>query len=224
MNIRLKKTLEAALEQFSKINKTDAAPLAAQMVQAFDLDQPFLEKVEALDEAFDTHPAFEALREVFFDLLLINFFTEDVKKLEEDYLDSEEWEDIEEETLDRGTELLNVLLYVKECEDEDLEPELGDFLKEFLLVDEDEFQDEHRIYEDVIANQILIDSSLEEVARVAHNLPEFSELKELFYPMMSFFREQKPNAEEFDRFVKLSNNSDFDAAVYTLLLTYSQFN
>lgn len=224
MNIRLKKTLEAALEQFSKINQTDAAPLAAQMVQVFDLDKPFLEKVEALDEVFDTHPAFEALREVFFDLLLINFFTEDVKKLEEDYLESEEWEDIEEETLDRGTELLNVLLYVKECEDEDLEPELGDFLKEFLLVDEDEFQDEHRIYEDVIANQILVDSSLEEVARVAHNLPEFSEFKELFYPVMCFFREQKPNGEEFNRFVKLSNNSDFDAAVYKLLLTYSQFS
>ena len=48
-----------------------------------------------------------------------------------------------------------------------------------LLVDEDEFQDEHRIYEDVIANQILVDSSYEEIAKVAGNLPEFAELKEL---------------------------------------------
>ena len=45
------------------------------------------------------------LREIFFDLLLINFFSADVKKLEEDYLDTPEWEEIEEQTLDRGTEV-----------------------------------------------------------------------------------------------------------------------
>jgi len=65
--------------------------------------------------------------------------------LEEDYLDSPEWEDIEEETLDRGTELLNLLLYLNECEEEDIVPELDDYLKEFLLVYEDEFQDEYTI-------------------------------------------------------------------------------
>ncbi|HUH33477.1 MAG TPA: hypothetical protein VLZ28_05950 [Daejeonella sp.] len=222
MNTRVNKALNAALEQFSQINGTNHADLSEKLVRVFDTDKTFLEKVAAMDEVFDENPPFEALREVFFDLLLINFFTEDVQKLEEDYLDSDEWEDIEEETLDRGTELLNVLLYIKECEDEELEPELEDFLKEFLLVDDDEFQDEHRIYEEVIANQILVDSSLDEVARVAKGLPEFSELKELFYPMMAFFRNSDPDEEELIRFNKYSVNADFDAAVYALLLTYNQ--
>jgi hypothetical protein len=222
MNTRVKKSLEAALKEFSQINGTNSANFAAGLTQVFDTDKTFLEKVADLDEAFDQNPSLEALREVFFDLLLINFFTEDVQKLEEDYLDSEEWEDIEEETLDRGTELLNVLLYIKECEDEGLEPELGDFLREFLLVDDDEFQDEHRIYEEVIANQILVDSSLDEVARVAKSLPEFSELKEPFYPMMAFFRNPTPDKDELSRYNKYSVNPDFDAAVYALLATYNQ--
>ncbi len=64
---------------------------------------------------FDENPKIEPLREVFFDLLLINFFSADVKKLEDDYLESAEWEQIEEKTLDRGTELLNLLLYLNEC-------------------------------------------------------------------------------------------------------------
>lgn len=222
MNTRVEKALKASLEQFSQINGSNPKYFIAELVKVFVTDETYLEKVASMDEVFDKNPAYEALREVTFDLLLINFFTEDVQKLEEDYLDSEEWEDIEEETLDRGTELLNVLLYIKECEDEGLEPELEDFLKEFLLVDEDEFQDEHRIYEEVIANQILIDSSLDEVARVAKSLPEFSELKELFYPMMAFFRNTNPDKEELSRFNTYSIDPDFDAAVYALLITYNQ--
>src|SRR5206468_915380 len=106
------------------------------------------------------------------------------------------WEEIEEQTLDRGTELLNVLLYLNECEDEHLEPELDDYLKEFLLVDEDEFQDEYRIYEPVIANQILMESPVEEINKVASSLPDDSELKELFYPMMCFFQNIEPSVQE----------------------------
>lgn len=213
--------MQAALAQFSKVNGQEGHGITDSLLGVFEGESGFMDKVAAMDAVFDEYPHFESLRELFFDLLMINFFNEDVAKLEEDYLESQEWEDIEEQTIDRGTELLNLLLYLKECEDEDIDPELGDFLREFLLVDEDEFQDEHRIYEEVIANQILVDSSLEEVQRVARKLPEDSELKELFYPMMAFFREQHPEEQEFDEFVKISANADFDSAVYSLLLSYN---
>ncbi len=222
MDAGVKKAMLAALRQYAAVSREDSKPFFDTLVEVFGGDGDYLEKVKAMDRQFDDNPAYEPLREIFFDLLLINFFNEDVRKLEEDYLESPEWEAIEEKTLDRGTELLNLMLYLKECEDEDIEPELGDFLKEFLLVDEDEFQDEHRIYEDVIANQILVDSDLKEVARVAKELPEDSELKELFYPMMGFFRDQSPDNEEFEDFVKYSTNADFDSAVYSLLISYNQ--
>jgi len=170
---------------------------------------------------FDNHPQVEELREVIFDLLMINFFSADVKKLEDDYLETPEWEAIEEQTLDRGTELLNLLLYLNECEDEGIEPELEDYLKEFLLVDEDEFQDEYRIYEPVIANQILIESPAAEINKVAGTLPEDSEVKELFYPMMCFF--QNPDAGETEKKVIADNavNKSFDMAILEILVSFN---
>ena len=116
------------------------------------------------------------------------------------------------------------MLYLQECRDEEIEPELSDFLREFLLVDEDEFQDEHRIYEEVIANQILVESSLKEVARVSSTLAEDSELKELFYPMIGFFRDPDPADEDFNEFIKYSENPDFDSAVYALLISFNNQN
>jgi len=222
MDSSVKQAMLAALRQFAAISKNDSKGFYESLIQVFDSHEDYLKKVAAMDHIFDDQPEYEALRELFFDLLLINFFNEDVRKLEEDYLESPEWEAIEEKTLDRGTELLNLMLYLKECEDEDIEPDLEDFLKEFLLVDEDEFQDEHRIYEDVIANQILIDSDLQEVARVAKDLKDDSELKELFYPFIGFFRDQHPDSDEFDSFVKHSTNAEFDSAVYSLLISYNQ--
>jgi hypothetical protein len=157
---------------------------------------------------------------VFFDLLLVNFFSADVKKLEEDYLDTPEWEAIEEETLDRGTELLNLLLYLNECEDEDIEPGLEDYLKEFLLVDEDEFQDEYRIYEPVIANQILMESPVAEIAKVAKTLPDDSELKELFYPIMGFFHNTEPTDDAKSSIAATAIEVEFDMAVLEILISF----
>jgi len=221
MNTHILNTLEAALQAYGQQVQKDAKPLIKQLLNVFSAEKAYMEKVSDLDKAFDDQPSFEAFREVMFDLLLINFFTDDVNKLEEDYLDSPEWEAIEEETLDRGTELLNVLLYLKECQDEDIEPELSDFLKEFLLVDEDEFQDEHRIYEEVIANQILMESSVNEIAKVAEKIKQDTELKDLFYPMMCFFRNPQPSPQEQEEISSNAIQPAFDIAVYQLLINFN---
>ena len=217
---KVKTAIEAALQAFSKYNTFDAKPFISVFEDVFSSDEDFLTKAGMLDEVFDEYPQMESLREVFFDLLMINFFSADIKKLEEDYLDSPEWEEIEEETLDRGTELLNLLLYLNECADEDIEPGLDDYLKEFLLVDEDEFQDEYSIYEPVIENQILIESPVAEISKVASKLPEDSELKELFYPMMCFFQNTSPSAEARNKIAGSSQNKDFDMAVLEIMISF----
>lgn len=218
---KIKNAIAAALQAFAGHNSFDATQLTKTFDDTFALDDAFMTKVEKMDAIFDSNPQLEVLREVFFDLLMINFFSADVKKLEEDYLDSPEWEQIEEETLDRGTELLNVLLYLNECEDEQIEPELEDYLKEFLLVDEDEFQDEHRIYEPVIANQILMDSPVEEIKKVADAIADDSELKELFYPIMCFFQDTDPSAEAKAKIADNAVNKEFDMAVLDILLEFN---
>jgi len=222
MNHDVHRALEAGLKAYGNVAGYESSGLLTRLGQVFDAAIPYLEKVSKLDAAFDDYPSFEELREVTFDLLLMNFFADDVKKLEEDYLESAEWEAIEEQTIDRGTEVLNLLLYLRECADEDIEPQLVDYLKEFLLVDEDEFQDEHRIYEPVIANQLLVDSSYAEIAKVSSKIPENQELVELFYPIMAFFSEQSPTAADMADFMQSSANPAFDTAVYHLLVAYNR--
>ncbi|MFD2744073.1 MULTISPECIES: hypothetical protein [Sphingobacterium] len=221
MDAHVNNALHNALQFYATVEEQDFNTVESELSATFDAELPFMDKVAQLDEIFDNHPRFEELREYVFDLLMINFFAEDVQKLEEDYLDSEEWEAIEDETLDRGSELLNVLLYLKECEDADVEPSLDDYLKEFLLVEEDEFQDEHRIYEEVIKNQILVESSYGEIAKVAAKIHEEEEIKDIFYPLMSFFAEPQPDQAAIEEFLEQSDRKSLDLAIYQLII---QFN
>jgi len=222
MNSQIEKALKASLHEYSTANNQKSDVFERRIFDAFNTDKTFIEKVDLLDSIFDDFIHFDDLREVFFDLLLINFFTVDVEKLESDYLESEEWERIEDQTIERGTELLNVLLYLRECKDEKIDPELDDFLKEFLLVEEDEFQDEHRIYEPFIENQILVESDFEGIQKVAEKLDPDQELADLFFPVMSYFSEPEPTEEQFDNFVKVSRNKSFDSAIYALIIAYNQ--
>jgi hypothetical protein len=220
MDIKVKNALESLVNTFSALENVSGQKELAKLIEVFSDEKDFMSKLDAMDNVFNDSPALDAIREVTFDLLLINFFAEDTKKLDVDYLDSAEWEKIEEETLDRGTELLNLLLYINECDDEDIEPSLDDFLKEFLLVDEDEFQDEHRIYEEIIANQILMESNLEEIARVSKSLDPESEIRDIFYPLMAYFYDTEPTPEAVKEFKNLSEDPAFDAAILDMILNF----
>jgi len=222
MDKQIEKALNASLHEYGEASNQVIEPFKDRIQTAFNSDLVYLEKVKLLDESFDDFLDFEELREIYFDLLLMNFFSVDVEKLEGDYLDSAEWETIENETLERGTELLNLLLYIRECADEDIVPDLDDYLKEFLLVEEDEFQDEHRIYEPMIENQALVDSNYAEIARITETLPPDSEIAEIFYPMMSFFNENEPTESQFLEYIEQSRNKALDASVFALLIAFNQ--
>ncbi|WP_316783263.1 hypothetical protein [Pedobacter frigiditerrae] len=222
MNSSVEQALVAALDQYAAVNSIDSVAIEQRLVEVFGKDMNFLEKVAEFDEVFDEHPKFDELREVFFDLLMINFFTSDVNKLEEDYLESKEWEKIEDETIERGTELLNLLLYINECHDEEIKPGLEDFLKEFLLVEEDEFQDEFHIYEDLISNQQLAESSVEDICSNADIIEMSEEMEELFVPFMTFFLQPKTSEETQQELIKYSNNKSFDVAVYALITNFNK--
>lgn len=219
MDNRVKKALSASINKYAEVSAIAAGTFETELIAAFELDAKFMDKVGAFDEVFDSNPKFEELREVYFDLLMVNFFSSDVQKLEDDYLESEEWANIEEETIDRGSEMLNLLLYIKECHDEDLDPELGDFLKEFLLVEDDEFQDEFEIYEELISNQQLAESSIEEICKTAPTLNISDEMQELFVPFMAFFLDVEGSAETTKELIQFSRNKSFDVATYTLITT-----
>ena len=158
-------------------------------------DEDFLGKVKKFDAAIAKHNVYCEIGEYAFDLMMIHHLSNFIA--DEEYLDSKEWLDIEDKTIERGTELLNILLYISEVKDDEVEIGIDDFLYEFLLVDEDEFQDEHRIYEDLIVNQDLIDESLENILRISSEINEASEIKELFTPFILFF--QNPHEKLFSK-------------------------
>lgn len=220
MDQKISNALQQCVIHFN-IDKPDQADrLAKDLAAVFGSQSPFLEKVSQMDALIDDSPEYEELREVLFDLLLLNFFAADASRLESDYMESDEWASIEDKTIERGTELLNLLLYLAECADEDIDPDLEDFLREFLLVDEDEFQDEHHIYEPILSRQILVESSYEEIGNAARSLPADQELAELFYSMMAFFFEPVPNTEDLREFEQHAPNPDFDRALYQLIVNF----
>src|SRR5690606_27854512 len=124
MDPNIHNALAKCLQNYAERAQLEVVHVLVPLVDVFESEKVFLDKVAAADAIFDDYPRFEELREVIFDLLLMNFFAADVKKLESDYLESEAWDAIEEQTIDRGTELLNLLLYFRECADENIEPQL----------------------------------------------------------------------------------------------------
>lgn len=221
MEANIKAAVAAGINTYGRVDNIETkSEFLTKVEHVFDTDAKYIDKLALLDEAFDDYPLFHELREVYVDLLLMNFFSIDIQKLEEDYLESEEWEKIEDETIDRGTELLNIFLYLRECKDDEIDPDLDDYLKEFLLVDEDEFQDEHEIYEDIIANQILVESTYAEIAKTAKTINPSSEVYELFYAIISFFSEINPKDAQFEEYESHSENKAFDAALYQIITNF----
>ena len=223
MDNSIKDALAATIAGFQKGSALQGDTIVVkevfeQLVHVFESTEDFMDKVALLDQCIDDNPKFDAIREYLFDLLMINFFAADALQLEEDYLESEEWEAIEDQTIDRGTEMLNLLLYIKECKEEGLDPDLDDYLKEFLLVEDDEFQDEHAIYEDIIANQMLIEAPFSEIARVQETLNVNSEIKEWFYPIVSFFSNPSFKEQDFEEYTTAAPHKAMDAAVLASLL------
>ncbi|AIM36460.1 hypothetical protein ACFX5U_05595 [Sphingobacterium sp. SG20118] len=221
MEANIKAAVAAGINTYGRVDNIETkSEFLTKVESVFDTDGKYIDKLALLDQAFDDYPLFDELREVYVDLLLMNFFSTDILKLEEDYLESEEWEKIEDETIDRGTELLNIFLYLRECKDDEIDPDLDDYLKEFLLVDEDEFQDEHEIYEDIIANQILVESTYAEIAKTAKTIDPSSEVYELFYAILSFFSEINPKEAQLADYEAQSENKAFDAALYQVITNF----
>jgi hypothetical protein len=172
----------------------------------------FMKAVKEFDAWIAANKQVEPLAEYAFDLLLAHHLEQ--QRGNEDYFDTKEWMDIEDKTIDRGTELLNLLLYISEAFENDVEIELGDFLYEFLLVDEDEFQDEHRIYEDVIDALELMDESDADFLIALKETYE-GELEDLFKPMLIFFKSPKKMMDTGDVL------NERELAVYDAIMAFA---
>lgn len=153
-------------------------------IQIADSSEAFKQKVATFDQWCSTLNISEINKEFLFDLMLVVHFEN--QQQFENFLDSPEWQDVEDYSVERGSELLNILLYLIEATDENVEISIDDFLYEFLLIEDDEFQDEHRIYEDLIDNADLTECGQDEIVAVFPSVPD-TELAEILRPLLLFF-------------------------------------
>jgi hypothetical protein len=190
-------TIQHALQVlFTAFDQSEAAKqVCKDCLSIFEnVEEEFLKRVKAIDELFAKHPELEAIHEFVFDLLLVKLLSAENKP--EEFFDSPEWDHIEDKTIDRGTELLNLFLYLSEAKEADVEISLDDFLNEFLLVDEDEFQDELRIYEPLIVNEDILEAELSSIKEIQQGLKDENPIKPLFLPLVLFFQEPEGIVDE----------------------------
>ena len=84
--------------------------------------------------------------------------------------------------------MLNLFLYLSEAKETEVEITMEDFLNEFLLVGEDEFQDEYRIYESLIVNEDLLDADLAGIRAIQKSVKEETGLQAYFVSLVLFFQ------------------------------------
>ncbi|MES2560072.1 MAG: hypothetical protein V4590_10050 [Bacteroidota bacterium] len=205
--------LEALLQHHEGVSKTAFSSFE----NLFTNSDDFLTKVKAFDQLIDEHHILHDVAEYMFDLLMVHHL--ESNQQDEDYFDTKEWLDIEDKTIERGTELLNLLLYISESKETESEISLEDFLHEFLLVDEDEFQDEHRIYEPLIEHQEVGDAEMESIRAIEQGILPSSEIKELFVPIVLFFQYADSTSISQDIYKQLA---PVERSLLACLLSYKQ--
>ncbi len=208
-------SLSALLNKFNPSNAAKAEKEVSAIIE--DSEENFLVRAKQIENWVEANPIFEPLADVLFDLLLVHFLSAEVHK--EDYFDTPEWEHIEQKTLDMGSEMLNLFLYIGEANENEVEIGLEDFLTEFLLVEEDEFQHEYRIYESLIVNQDLMDADLASIRQLKEDVKEDTGLKAYFVSIVLFF--QYLEAGEAPQKESLIDGLDaFELAIYHSLISY----
>jgi hypothetical protein len=205
-------SLNALLETFAR--KKELISISDACTQIFISKNGFKDNLIALD-ALIKKSGYAEIEEIIFDLMLVHFLS--AYEHQEDFFDSDDWLDIEEQTVDRGTELLNLFLYINEANDADAEISINDFLNEFLLADMDEFQDEFKIYAPLIENDFE-EADFEEITALRDSLKDDSEIKEILVPMVLFFKNPHSGnlVEHFNN--KLNN---FEISVLASLMAFT---
>jgi hypothetical protein len=201
-------------EKSRMITEEEAASFLNGLLGIFSSNEGFREKKAALDSLFSANSPFSGLEEYLFDLLMLHFIAADAGKPDENYLESEEWTKIEDETADRGSEWLNLLIYIGEVKEEKRKPDLQDFLDEFLLVEDELYQDEFFIYEPVILHAPLAEASMEAIVEAGKKI-DADELKEIFIPLMAYFNKTKRPEEKCSEL----GSHDFNAPLNVALLS-----
>ncbi|MCS7078253.1 MAG: hypothetical protein NZ455_16190 [Bacteroidia bacterium] len=190
------KGLENDLFDAQKIEKWDKEIKTAyqELKTILDTNEHIAQKVTQMDKVCEKYTFLHNLKEYLVDIGLVHFFTLSSVYDREDYFETSEWLRIEDELSDRGTELLNWLLYIEEAKSARAEISLQSYIEDFLLIGDEmnEDQENLKIYEPLINAQKYLDYTPLDLFLLYERIPEAHVLKNIAFPMMCYFRKNYP--------------------------------
>lgn len=212
---------EALLNAFYKTKKEDTPKLLIEKLgEVFSSKENFIKKIKALDSTIGEFKIPDDIGELIFDILLYNFFSEDSQRLGESFFESKEWEQIEDVIIDRGTELMNILLYLQECKDSDIKFSIDDYLDEYLIGEDDFDTEEHEVYEAVIKNRDeIVLGDLETMAAISKQNAN-SQLNDQLLPILLFFETKNSLDKKQELILKEGSNPAFQSAFLAVLSSF----
>lgn len=144
--------------------------------------------VKQLDALVAEEKVLEPYREYMFDLLYITWLSRQEEAGNTDWMETPEWQRLEDKLAERGTELLTLLMYLQEVIDSNLKANLDDFLEQFITDEEMDFQDDLEVYEEVFANRGWLDLTFAEMVSKAESMEDETAIPEVFAPLFCFFK------------------------------------
>lgn len=187
-------------ENIKTVQEEDLVSFFTPLFDAQINDLP--KSVDYLTEWNDNLNAIEKLKPYIFDLMLLHWFFSFAE--EEGFFESAEWEIIEEKSIDLGTELFPLLMYIWECKEEEMEIEIEDYLFNYLMGEDDMEQDQIAVYEPLIKNYALVNEPFNS-SKIIKEKNKNSEISEFILPILLLFNHQK---NEVDRTKWLHENGD----------------
>ena len=160
-------------------------------------------------------------REYLFDLLYVAWLSRQEEAGNTDWMDSPEWQRLEDKLAERGTEMLTLLMYLQEVLDSEIKANLDDFLEQFISDEEMDFQDDLEVYEEVIANREFLELTFAEMVAAAEAVEADTAIPEVFTPLFCFFK--SPEKAQINVFATLCAGGKVERnlpVVMALLLFY----
>lgn len=157
----------------------------------FEKNEHIAQKIPYIDEIASKYSFLTNLNEYLIDIALIDFFAKSPNYDTEEYFESQEWLQIEDKLADRGTELLNWLLYINEAKSAQEKICLESYIEDFLLIG-DEINDDQetlKLYEPLLDAQEYLAYTPLDLFLLYEKIPDSHELKNLFFPMICYFRD-----------------------------------
>lgn len=191
----------------------------------FNSDEEFSVKLKITDDFADEYFDNPDIKELLIDCLFISNYTDQINSENSAFFETEKWKKTEKVLEYRGTQLLDGLLYIDEVSKSSKVPELEDFLENYLLLNEEGFEEEAVIYEALDKNKELISDTPADIYLVGENLDIDSVIKPYFIPMMFFFKNPKDIEGNLLIMLELGKSDIFSlTSICMLLSAYNGIN